>query len=325
MEKDEELADKEFLENVFQAASVGDKLYCIIPGFSVNTVVGKQSLLGDRQGWDYTEFKELMDSMPEGTQGFAETTKSSFISQIMYYCSQDFVDPATGKCNFNSPDFIGLLEYANTFPDEINYDDFDENYWMNYQDQYRTGQTVLQQTNLYNVAAYKYLVFSFGEEVSFVGYPTQSKQGNSLSISNSISVSSKSGNKEGAWEFVRTFLLDEYQESGYDGMPVRKDIFMEKAKEAMERPYYMDGDQKVEYDETNYINGEEVIMPPLTQEQVDKVVAFIETVNKPMTYEPDLENIITEEAAPFFQGQKSAAEVAEIIQSRAQIYVNENR
>jgi hypothetical protein len=325
IEKDPELADKEFLENVFRAASGGDKWYCLVPGFSVNTIVGKSSILGDRQGWNFDEFVALMDSLPEGTQSFSEMTNLNFISQFMYYCSQDFVDPATGKCNFNSPEFISILEYANTFPERINYDDYDENYWMNYQDQYRTGETILQQTNIYNVASYKYLVSNFGEEVTFVGYPTKSLKGSSFANSTPIAISSKSSNKEGAWEFVRTYLLDEYQKQGYDGMPVRKDIFLEKAQEAMNRPYYMDGDNKVEYDETNYINGEEVIMPPLTQEQVDKVVTFIESVDTTMNYNQDLIDIISEETAPFFQGQKTAAEVADIIQSRAQIFVNENR
>jgi hypothetical protein len=325
IEKDPELSDKEFMENVFRAASGGEEWYCLIPGFSVNTIVGKSSILGDRQGWNFDEFVALMDSLPEGTQSFSEMTKLSFISQFMYYCSQDFVDPNTGKCSFNSPEFISLLEYANTFPEEINYQDYDENYWMNYQDQYRTGETILQQTNIYNVASYKYLVSNFGEEVTFVGYPTKSLKGSSFSYSSPVVISSKSSQKEGAWEFVRTYLLDEYQKQGYDGMPIRKDIFLEKAQEAMNRPYYMDGDTKVEYDETNYINGEEVIMPPLTQEQVDKVVAYIESVDTSMSYNQDLLDIINEETTPFFQGQKTAAEVADIIQSRAQIFVNENR
>ena len=36
-------------------------------------------------------------------------------------------------------------------------------------------------------------------------------------------------------------------------------------------------------------------------------------------------NIITEEAEAFFKGQKSVSDVANVIQSRVQVYVNENR
>ncbi len=39
----------------------------------------------------------------------------------------------------------------------------------------------------------------------------------------------------------------------------------------------------------------------------------------------EITNIITEEAEAFFKGQKSVSDVAGVIQSRVQVYVNENR
>jgi hypothetical protein len=326
LQEDEELSKVEYLENVFRAASSGDEWYVMVPGFGISTVVGKTSILGDRTGWNMTEFNELMDSLPPSTKSFAEMTKSNFLYMMMYYCANDFMDPSTGKCNFNSQEFIDMLEYANTFPDEINYDNYDDNYWNNYQEQYMNGETILQQNSLYSVMNYKNLFGSFGEDVSFVGFPTESKKGSVIEYSLALAISSKSKHKEGAWEFVRTFLMDDYQKNNNYGMPVKKDVFLEKAAEAMERPYYLDENgQKVEYDDYNYINGEQVIIPPMNQEQVDKTVAFIESVDNMSYYEDEINNIITEETEAFFKGQKSAAEVADIIQSRVQLYVNENR
>ena len=79
---------------------------------------------------------------------------------------------------------------------------------------------------------------------------------------------------------------------------------------------------KVEYDETYYINGEEILLP---QEQVDRIVSFVESVNKRGYYNEAISNIISEEAGAYFSGQKSARDVAGVIQSRVQVYVNENR
>ena len=81
----------------------------------------------------------------------------------------------------------------------------------------------------------------------------------------------------------------------------------------------------VEYDETFYMNGEEIILDPMSQEQVDEIVAFIESVNRPTYNDTEIINIINEEAAPFLAGQKTAADVSSIIQNRAQVYVNDNR
>ena len=62
-----------------------------------------------------------------------------------------------------------------------------------------------------------------------------------------------------------------------------------------------------------------------TQEQVDRIVSFVESVNKRGYYNEAISNIISEEAGAYFSGQKSARDVAGVIQSRVQVYVNENR
>lgn len=73
------------------------------------------------------------------------------------------------------------------------------------------------------------------------------------------------------------------------------------------------------------MNGESIELDPMTQEQIDQVVAFIESVNTRSYYNQDISKILEEEVEAYFTGQKSAQEVAQVIQSRAQIYVSENR
>ena len=68
----------------------------------------------------------------------------------------------------------------------------------------------------------------------------------------------------------------------------------------------------------------EVEIKPATQEQVDEVknlIAGITAVDGSMSSE--MMNIINEEAAAYFSGQKSAEEVAKIVQSRMQVYLSE--
>ena len=63
-----------------------------------------------------------------------------------------------------------------------------------------------------------------------------------------------------------------------------------------------------------------------TQEEVDMAMSLME-IAKPVTYSQGDEvlNIINEEAAPFFKGQKTVDEAASVIQSRIKIYVGENK
>ena len=63
-----------------------------------------------------------------------------------------------------------------------------------------------------------------------------------------------------------------------------------------------------------------------TQEEV-AVLQDLISVAEPSsaTGNDEITNIITEEAEAFFKGQKSVSDVANVIQSRVQVYVNENR
>ena len=52
---------------------------------------------------------------------------------------------------------------------------------------------------------------------------------------------------------------------------------------------------------------------------------YVLSVDTMYFYDSAIVDIILEEAAPYFANQKSAEQVADIIQSRVQIYVNENQ
>jgi ABC-type glycerol-3-phosphate transport system substrate-binding protein len=245
----------------------------------------------------------------------------------MAYCGNDFIDPATGKCNFTSEAFKKILEYTATLPEEIDYSQYTDKYYMEREGQYLEGRTLLQWGNLSSVSSYKYFFMEMGNEgIVILGFPSENGGISTLQYSDAVTISSKTKYKDGAWDFVKHYLSEEFaEEQNYGQFPIRRDYFNIRAAEAMERPYYMDGDEKVYYDDMYYINGEEIIIEPLTAEQVDEIVAFVEGISNTRFYNEDILNIITEDAAAFFSGQKSVDEVTQIIQSRAQVYVNENR
>ena len=62
-----------------------------------------------------------------------------------------------------------------------------------------------------------------------------------------------------------------------------------------------------------------------TQEQADQLRQAIADTTKLMNYDMSIADIVTEQAAAYFSGQKSAEEVAKLIQSKANIYINEQR
>lgn len=150
--------------------------------------------------------------------------------------------------------------------------------------------------------------------------------GSAIIANTQLAMSSKSKNKEGAYSFLRYFLTDEYQQELEYGYPVSIRRLDEMAGDAMTVETYTDENgQVIEAPEIYYLNGMEIEIQPMTQAEADALKADLLSVTKTYTYDEKLMQIIDEETAAFFSGQKSAREVAEIIQSRVQIYVNESR
>ncbi len=339
IQADPELSKQEYMENVFDAFRVNGVLYRVVPSFNVRTWIGKKSLVGDRTSWTMADVKQVANKLVGDKSIFGlGMTRESFMDDIMDYCGHDFVDVNTGKCSFDSQNFIDLLEYAKTLPtnedSEKGYDDeYGEHYWENYQSQYRENRSLLMELYLSDVYNIKYNVNGMmGEEVSFIGFPTESGSGSFVDADVTFAISAKSDNQDGAWEFLKFFLSEEYQVNadnkyGYrSGFPILKKMVREQVNQTTERSYWTDENgKKVYYDDTFWINNEEFKIQPFTQAQADEVFNFICSVKNSSYRDENIAKIISEEVQAFYSGSKSAKEAANMIQNRAQLYVNENR
>ena len=58
---------------------------------------------------------------------------------------------------------------------------------------------------------------------------------------------------------------------------------------------------------------------------MQQIRELVLTTTKVADYDQAILDIVKEQAAPFFAGQKTAEEVAKLVQSKANIYVNEQR
>ncbi len=328
IDEDPDMSREDFLPNLLEAYTVDGALYQLVPSFVIYTMAAKTKFVGSEPGWTMSDLMNLIPTLPEGMAIFGEMTRDSFLSSMLYSAGSQFVDWKTGECHFDGQEFIDLLEFANTLPTEIDSSIYeDEDYWMNYETMYREDRTLLYSLYMntfrtYNIAK----VVTFGEDITLIGYPAAEKNGAAISASLSMAISAQSENPDGAWAFVRQYLLPEYQSTVTYEWPARLDQLEVLMEEAKQKPYYLDENgEKVEYDDTYYIADQEIIVPPMSDEDVNLVRDYIFSVTDVMSYDEQLINIVTEEAAAYFSGQRSAEEAADIIQSRANIYVSENR
>ena len=328
MEKDG-MNKSDYLENVLKAYEVDGKLYGIISQFYVTTTVAKTSKVGDTTGWTLSEMLDFAESgNPENIFQYGSRTS------IFYYCIynniDEFIDWEKSTCSFDSQDFVRVLEFANKFPEEPDYNNTEDE---GTSAKLRSDKLLLMQTSLSSVQEYQMMNGLFGEDVTYIGYPNSERKGNLIQATGgSAAINAKSKHKDGAWEFVKTIISDEYQDSlvsehGSWGFPVKKSS-LEKQFELDSTPeYYEDENGKqVEQMKTSWgyddFNIDIYAAKPEEVEAVRQIIASAERTSGSVNEE--LVNIITEETAPFFKGQKTAGETAEIIQNRISIYVKEN-
>lgn len=343
MDNDDSFNKEDYLENAFKTLEFEDKLHSIFPYFTIQSVIGKTSDVGAEKGWSMADMNALLASKPEGTEAFSDMIKSAFLTQTLSMCRDEFVDPDTGKCSFDSEEFISILEYANTFPDEYDYSQYDNDpdYWNNYEYRYRNGDVLLMTAYVYDFRSIRsWEKYNFGDEITFIGFPNGTgKSGSAYLPQAEFAISDKAKNPAGSWEFIKYLLTDVMDKTYSDadplsvtssyrpgGFPIKLSALDRMMEEAKNKQFYFDASgEKIEYEATMWIENTEVVMGDNTDEDNAKVMDLINSVSYISRYDRSLEKIVTEEAAAYFAGQKTAGEAAGIIQNRASIYVSESR
>lgn len=320
----EEAMDRgDFVESVLAAFETDGKLHCFSPDFSVDTMIGKSADVGKEAGWTIEDVIALAESKPEGTELFEYGTKSRVLESFFYGSMERFINWETGECSFNDGTFEKLLIFADRFPKEILFDEEEST-----AGKFRDGRILLAATPVAGVDTLQMYEQLFGEPVTLIGYPSDEGAGSYiLPAGPAIGINVNSKHKEAAWDFVKQLLSLEYQtERAKVSFPILKVALEAKFEENM-TPEYRE------------INGEQIEQPKVevgygdwngklyvaTEEEINAVRTLIEYADGITTLPQEVSNMVLEEAETFFEGQKSAREVADIIQSRVQIYVNENR
>ena len=338
LDSDSELGRDSLLPVVFEALEQNGHLYRTASGFMINTVVGATSVVGPGPGWTLADFKRALASMPEGCEPFSEyTTRDSILYQMLYMALDELVDWDTGKCSFDSPIFRDILEFAAQFPEEYEWDE--ERVWTEEDEEparIASGRQMLQQVYLYDFNTIQMYNAMFGGEATYIGYPVSEGVGSAIQLnSGGYAISSKCAYPEIAWQFVRTAFTEDYQSSFGWGFPTNRAAFDARLKEAMTPEYQKDENGNFILDE----NGEKIEISrggwgwgsltvefyALKQAEADQVLNLINSITRVYDTNSELMEIIVQDTAPYFAGQKSLNDVVKQLQSKLNIYINEQR
>ena len=320
IQNDSSFHEQEYYSNILEAFEVGDSLYVMLPSFRINSFTTVNEQLARLERMDIHQLAEAYNALGEGAILFPGETKKAVLGMICYGSLENYIDWEEGICHFDSDGFKEILQFANRFP---LYLDLSEEYSA--KQIFTEGKALLYPVMLdsvYGIAGIRQL---YGETPTYIGYPFDSGYGTMAAINDiAIGISSTSNHKEEAWTFLKGLLEGEFQDNIKNGFPLRVSSLEQKLQDAEKPVHDADGEKAVQY-RLSFEGEEPVEVSDISPGDAETLKALIRKIEHNNSVDSDLYNILLEEVDFLFYENRNVEEVAEVIQSRAGIYISEKK
>lgn len=301
----------DIIEVAKRYTEIDDRIYAVPINMAISTVC-----VLDRYAI------EQKDNTLEYWMKLTEETNSVFGNSGVYLLKlfgvgvdgiQLFVDEENGVSNFEQIEFVELLEFSK----KHQYVDTGETKT----ERIASGKQIFWEAGIRTFSQFWFLESAFKEVPSYIGYPTD-EGGQHTLLCYSYAINNASKHKEGALDFLNFLLSDEQQRLSFkegEGFPVRNSILTKVWDEALQEPYKED-ENAIGYSKFD------IYYEPREMKKEEETI-FWEMLNNPLYeyYCNPIRDIVEEETKPFFDGDKTAEEVAKIIDNRVQLYLDETK
>ncbi|GIO34797.1 MULTISPECIES: ABC transporter substrate-binding protein [Paenibacillus] len=314
MDKDSTFQKEDYFGNILDNVRIGKGLYAMPLAFFLEGFAGDEDAIAkagvsvNDKSWSWNDFmntaKQLAAS--KGSPSalvFGEP--ENLLSDIAMDNYDLFVDVAERKAHFESEPFTGLMNQVKSMYDDqiVTQDPRNPAY-------FRT-------VHINSPKDYFVTLREYGEHMKFYMKPhaQETTAGGYFRPYESISMNSNSKVKAEAWDFIKFMMSEEFQTpSMKTGFPINKKSFADQIKELKAKG-------TVKAYEEGPLHGMAVKVDPaeldLLESLVNGAVHQVEYKSEPVR------EMILKESKAFFVGQKSADDVAKLIQNKVTTYLNE--
>lgn len=313
IEKSGEINWDDFITRLPEDIAIDGKIYALPQTMNLTVLACPAEVLHGKTSWTIEEYLDLLEAYPDAMSregASVERVKRNILWGALSNGINGFIDIEAGKVFLDGEDFRSVLErIAALDVKTVN---------KSLETRAREGEIVLRELDFNSTAELQKAEEISGQELVLIGYPVSGRiegerSSNHISYDGEVGIHSSTRYAEEAWEYVEAYFMGALKENGFFFTP-GKAAFEEKLQK-------YEGKELLTLDE----NGNTVVCPAITKEQKEKVRnAFLEaTVYGDEEYE--INCIITEEAEPYFKGDKELDDVIRIIQNRVQLYLDENK
>lgn len=269
-----------------------DKLDWLPYSFGISTFTAPSAYLSE-PGFSFDEAKQA--AAKAGLPLFPGwMTRDILWGWMSDFAVGQYMDLETGTCSFDSEDYISLLEECAAAAAEFG------------SDSAALYNSLLQFELLQNLIRVSTISDNYGGAYAFVGVPNETTNGSMFSPDLCFAISSTSGNKDAAWQLVRSCLSDEHQQMNITSFPTSACVLDAMINDAVKNG--------VHYYEYEY---------ELDEADAAKLRGLISETQTVQDAYPAVLNIMAEDAAQFFAGQITAEQAAAYTQNRVSTWLAE--
>lgn len=301
-----------FFPNVVEASKVDGNIFFLPTDFAVVASCLPKGLI-DRYGVPSTvkELTALLDKL-EYDSYLKEQCKEYALNNFMANGLSAWMDPESGQCHFDDPDFITLLEFLNRYakdPEEVlgNYHNAAEKPWLFWPEYDIASVHRLDLSRVYETAGSGEPATTFGMEGTAFSSPTAKEKGLAILADQLLGVAKNAPHRKEA-EVFYVWLFSEERYQDYLKSTERETTWgfplSIKAAEALVARDATDGDG-VSY---------------LAEVSWKEILSSADHYGEESRAADD---IVREEAMRYFTGEITAKQAAEYIQNRVSIYLAE--
>lgn len=313
----------EIYPGVLEMSTIDGELAGIVMELAYPFVVYVSKELWPEDSWTLEEALGVMEAHPELQYPIMATFAVDGSSVFEFLVMKDlgnspFLDLEKGTCDFDNSLFVRALELAGTYKGKITYEEV--------QEIYPEKNWVALETVVPFVAGYDDLEIVLGEDYHAVGYPTERGNGNFWDGYQFLVVNQDTPYREEIAAYLEVLLSHENQSEIY--CPIRREDLVARIGE-IEVIDEVIGDEiifrkttGIEYKSGIYI---EILPDEDGSYWVEGYEALLESCAGRSEDTSAIKEIIWEEVESYFSGSKDAATVADIIQNRVQLYLNERQ
>ena len=332
IDADPEIDRENLLPEVLRLLERDGKLYDLVPTYRLRLVCGSKEQFGEKDSLSMDELFALNEQY-DAVQLFGCMNRKEFWENVLLYAGADFVDYNAPSCRFDSEKFVRLLELSKELPPFRDTREMSREEWREYsifkhntEQRLVSGEQIFYFVDLFNIPVFvlQQTDAIFRGEPRFVGFPSDSGSGIALEPVLRLGMSTSSPNKEAVWEFFRFLLSDGYltrerwnenpgQSYCLMGIPTTRSAYDFRMSVWVEH--------QIQTNASDYGNpDQEIVAGPDTGE---RILALTARASGLYEYDQVLLDTILDAAGAYYAGDRSAEDVARLIQSKANLYLAE--